>query len=219
MRGAVVVLDPGHNGGNESHPAEINRLVDVVTQKKACDAVGTQTASGYPEWSFTLDVAQRMAALLSADGVRVVLTRTDNTGWGPCITERAAIGNRAGAAAALSIHADGGPVTGRGFHVIEPALVSGHNDGIIAPSGQLGTAVRAAYRDGTGIPYADYIGAAGRSVRDDLGGLNLSRVPKVFVECGNMRNPTDAALLSDPDFRQRIARALTEGMERYLRGG
>ena len=27
------------------------------------------------------------------------------------------------------------------------------------------------------------------TVRSDLGGLNLSRVPKVFIECGNMRNP------------------------------
>jgi N-acetylmuramoyl-L-alanine amidase len=215
----VIVLDPGHNGGNASHPAEINQLVDAVTGRKACDTVGAETASGYPEWMFNLDIVQRMAALLTADGGRVVLTRTDSSGWGPCITERAAIGNRAGAAVALSVHADGGPVTGRGFHVIEPALVPGRNDGIVAPSGRLGTAVRAAYRNGTGIPFADYIGTAGLSVRNDLGGLNLSRVPKIFVECGNMRNPTDAALLSDPNFRQRIARSLVDGVERYLRGG
>jgi len=218
VRGAVIVLDPGHNGGNANHPAKIGRLVDVVTHWKACDTVGTQTSSGYPEWSFNLDVAQRMAKLLAAEGMRVVLTRTSNAGWGPCITERAAIGNRAGAAVAMSIHADGGPVSGRGFHVIEPGIVPGHNDAVIAPSARLGAAVRAAYRDGTGLPFSTYAGRAGRSVRDDLGGLNLSRVPKIFIECGNMRNATDAALLSKPDFRQRIARALTAGIVRYLRG-
>jgi N-acetylmuramoyl-L-alanine amidase len=218
VRGAVIVLDPGHNGGNAGHPAEIGRLVDVVTQRKACDTTGTQTVSGYPEWAFTLDVARRMATLLTAAGARVVLTRTSNEGWGPCITERAAIGNRSGAAAALSIHADGGPVSGRGFHVIKPALVSGHNDAIIAPSARLGALVRSAYRDGTGLPFATYAGVAGTSVRNDLGGLNLSRVPKVFIECGNMRNAADAALLSDSNFRQRIARALTAGMTRFLRG-
>jgi N-acetylmuramoyl-L-alanine amidase len=214
-----VVLDPGHNGGNARHPVEIGRLVDVITQWKACDTTGTQTASGYPEWDFNFDVAQRTGKLLTADGMKVVFTRTSNDGWGPCITERAAIGNRAGAAVALAIHADGGPVSGRGFHVIEPALVPGHNDAIIEPSGRLGTAIRTAYRDGTKLPYSTYTGTEGRSVRDDLGGLNLSRVPKVFIECGNMRNATDAALLTDPNFRQKIARALTEGIKTYLRGG
>ena len=48
------------------------------------------------------------------------MTRSDNSGWGPCINERAAIGNRADADAAISIHADGGPADGRGFHVIYP---------------------------------------------------------------------------------------------------
>ena len=50
----------------------------------------------------------------------------------------------------------------------------------------------------TGRRVADYIGQDGFSVRDDLGGLNLSDVPAVFLEAGNMRNPADAALLTDP---------------------
>ena len=53
------------------------------------------------------------ARLFVAEGATVVLTRTSNTGVGPCVTERAAIGNRARADAAISIHADGGPPGGR----------------------------------------------------------------------------------------------------------
>ena len=46
----------------------------------------------------------------------------------------------------------------------------------------------------TGMPYSNYIGdGTALDVRSDLGGLNLSTVPKVFIECGNMRNATDAA--------------------------
>jgi N-acetylmuramoyl-L-alanine amidase len=210
------VLDPGHNGGNRFHPREIGRLVDAGTLHKPCDTVGAQTAAGYPEWAFTLDVAQRLARILRRAGATVVLTRTGSRGWGPCITRRAAIGNRARADAALSIHADGGPSGGRGFHVIRPVAVRGLTDDIAATSRRLALAVRAAYRAGTGLPYSTYAGRGGLDARSDLGGLNLSDVPKVFVEAGNMRNGRDAALLSSPRFRQRIAEALARGLDAFL---
>lgn len=212
------MLDPGHNGGNRFHAAEIGRLVDAGTLRKPCDTVGAQTPAGYPEWAFTLDVAQRLARLLREDGARVVLTRSSNRGWGPCITRRAAIGNRARADAAISIHADGGPSGGRGFHVIHPVPVRGLTDDIAAPSRRLALALRAAYRGGTGLPYSTYAGRRGLVARSDLGGLNLSDVPKVFVEAGNMRNGSDAALLSDPRFRQRVADSLARGLRRFLAG-
>ena len=69
---------------------------------------------------------------------------------------------------------------------------------------------------GTGLPYATYLGRNGLSVRSDLGGLNLSDVPKVFVETGNMRNRGDAALLESPRFRERIARSIAAGLARFL---
>jgi N-acetylmuramoyl-L-alanine amidase len=212
----TIVLDPGHNGGNATHAREIGRLVWAGTHRKACDTVGAQTARGYPEWAFTMDVARRLARILRAAGAHVVLTRASSRGWGPCITRRAAIGNRAGADAAISIHADGGPAGGRGFHVIHPARIRGLTDDIAAPSRRLALAVRAAYGAGTGIPYASYVGGGGLVARGDLGGLNLSDVPKVFVEAGNMRNARDAALLSDPRFRERIALALARGLDAYL---
>ena len=211
LAGKTVVLDPGHNGANGSHPTEINRLVDAVTLRKPCDTAGAATAKGYAESAFTFDVSQRLRRLLEDAGARVVLTRPDDKGVGPCITERAAIGNRAKADAAVSIHADGGPAGGRGFHVIEPALIKGHTEPILAPSQRLASALRVNYL-ATGIPTSTYIGRDGIDVRSDLGGLNLSTVPKVFVECGNMNNPTDAALLASPDFRQRAAEALFKGL-------
>ncbi len=185
---------------------------------KPCDTAGTETASGYTEAAFAFDVALRLRAILEEAGAHVVLTRRTNRGVGPCITERAAIGNRARADAAISIHADGGPASGRGFHVIYPPSIRGLTDDIAAASRRLALAVRAAYRAGTGLPYASYVGRQGLDVRSDLGGLNLSNVPKVFVEAANMRNPIDAALLERPSFRQRIARALAAGLARYLTG-
>jgi N-acetylmuramoyl-L-alanine amidase len=56
----------------------------------------------------------------------------------------------------------------------------------------------------TSMPVADYTADKGFSERDDLGGLNLSDVPAVFLGAGNMRNASDAALLpAFLSFRQR----------------
>lgn len=216
VSGKTIAIDPGHNSGNYSHASEINRLVDAGTLHKACDTTGTATNAGYRESDFTLDVARRLRRILEARGAKVVMTRSAKTPWGPCITQRAAIGNRAHANAAISIHADGGPAGGRGFHVIYPPSIRGLTDDIAKPSKRLAYAIRSAYRAGTGLPYATYLGSAGLDVRSDLGGLNLSNVPKVFIETGNMKNSADARLLSTPSFRQRIARALANGLGQFL---
>jgi len=104
----TVVLDPGHNGASASHPAEINRPVpNGRGGTKPCNTTGTSTDGGYPEHAFTWDVALRVRQALTGRGVRVVLTRPDDAGVGPCVNDRAAIANRAGAQAVVSIHADG----------------------------------------------------------------------------------------------------------------
>jgi N-acetylmuramoyl-L-alanine amidase len=216
LRDKTITIDPGHNGGNYLHSTEINRLVNAGTLRKPCDTTGTETNSGYTEAAYTLDVALRLAALLRSAGAHVVLTRTTNSGWGPCITERAAIGNRAHADAGISIHADGGPASGRGFHVIYPPSIQGLTDDIAAASYRLALDIRSAYAAATGMPYATYIGHDGLDERSDLGGLDLSDVPKVFIETGNMRNPIDAALLESRAFHVRVALALERGLAAFL---
>ncbi|GAA1788389.1 N-acetylmuramoyl-L-alanine amidase [Actinomadura chokoriensis] len=215
VKGKVIVLDPGHNGGNASHPEVINKQVFVGNGHKPCNTTGTSTPSGYSEHAFTWDVANRLAKVLRSQGAKVTLTRENDSGVGPCITERAAIANRARADAALSIHADGAPASGHGFHVIVPLPV-GENKGIVEQSRHLGLAIRDAYHAGTGMPFATYIGKDGFDQRDDLGGLNLSTVPAAFIECGNMGNPGDAAKMSSAAFRQRMAESLATGFDDYF---
>ncbi|WP_349666493.1 N-acetylmuramoyl-L-alanine amidase [Actinomadura xylanilytica] len=217
LHGKVIVLDPGHNGGNTSHPAEIAKQVDIGNGHKECDTTGTSTNAGYDEHAFTWDVSNRLAKLLRADGAKVLLTRPNDTGVGPCVTERAAVGNKAHADAALSIHADGAAASGHGFHIIEPiAVKGGGNTKAVPASLKLGRSLRDAYHSGTGIAYSTYLGKKALDPRSDLGGLNTSTVPKVFIECGNMRNKSDAAKLSSAPFRQRIAESLAKGFGAYL---
>jgi N-acetylmuramoyl-L-alanine amidase len=220
MPPAVVVLDPGHNGGNAAAPDEINRQVPAGGFTKPCNTTGTATDAGYPEHAFTFDVAVRTAELLRAEGITVVLTRTEDAGVGPCVDARAAVANDAGAALAVSIHADGAAAGARGFHVIVPALApDGGNADILAPSQQAAYDLRTAFGAATGLAPATYPGGLvepGLTRRDDLAGLNLARVPAVFIECANMRDPQDAAAVTDPGWRQHAAQGIADGVLMFL---
>ncbi len=218
LAGRTVTIDPGHNGANGSHPSEINQPVAIGNgETKACDTAGTETASGLSEAAYAFSVAKRLRRRLEALGARVVMTRESNDGVGPCIDRRARIGNRARSDAAVSIHADGGPTSGRGFHVIYPSRIKGLTDDIYRPSRRLARRLRGAYAKLTGLPEATYIGSDGLDERSDLGGLRLSDVPKVFVETANMRNPADARRLERGRFRGRIAAGIAAGLKRFLR--
>lgn len=223
LKGKVVVIDPGHNVTNFQHSAEINRKVDIGTNWKECDTTGTSTNAGYAEAQFTMDVSHRLKAILEKQGVTVKLTHDgDSPSWGPCVDQRARIGNDAHADAAISIHADGAPVGDRGFHVILPGSVhAGGADtrAIVGPSAILGKGIAGDYHRATGEQFSNYIGdGTGLVTRKDLGGLNLSTVPKVFIECGNMRDSNDAALLTNSAWRQKAAQGISEGIVSFLRG-
>ncbi|WP_155055558.1 N-acetylmuramoyl-L-alanine amidase [Streptomyces blattellae] len=222
LKGKVVVIDPGHNPGNFQHTSEINRKVDIGTSMKECDTTGTSTNTGYPEAEFTLDVAHRMRTVLEAQGATVKLTQDGDRPFGPCIDERARIGNDARADAVVSLHADGSGTGNRGFHVILPGAVdAGAADTrpIVAPSRDLGERIVGDFVRFTGSAPSNYIGdGTGLVTRKDLGGLNLSTVPKVFIECGNMRDSKDAARLTSGAWRQKAAQGISEGIMSFLRG-
>ncbi|MEU9568700.1 N-acetylmuramoyl-L-alanine amidase [Streptomyces massasporeus] len=222
LKGKVVVIDPGHNPGNFQHASEINRKVDIGTNAKECDTTGTSTNDGYTEAKFTLDVAHRMRTLLQEQGATVKLTQDGDRPFGPCVDERARIGNQAKADAVVSIHADGSGAGNRGFHVILPGAVhAGAADtrAIVGPSRDLGERVAGRFVAVTGSAPSNYVGDGGGLVtRKDLGGLNLSTVPKVFIECGNMRDSKDAASLTSGAWRQKAAQGISEGIVSFLRG-
>ena len=118
LAGTTIHVDAGHNGANGAHASQVNRNVPAGTggYRKACDTTGTQTDDGrLTEARLNLDVARRLERRLRRLGANVVMTRATNDGVGPCVDERAAIGNRARADLALSIHADGGRGRVAGF--------------------------------------------------------------------------------------------------------
>jgi N-acetylmuramoyl-L-alanine amidase len=215
LAGKVVGIDPGHNGRNYADPAFINHLIWNGRERETCDTTGTATDSGYPEARFNFNVARYLTRDLRAEGARVVLTRTSNNGVGPCVTTRAQILDRAHANVAIDIHADGGPPGGRGFAILEP-VADGPNNRVLGSSRRFGADLRRIYRSVTGMPVSTYDGLDGIAYRNDLAGLNLTTVPKVLIECGNMRNATDAALLVRASFQQRAAQAFARAITVFV---
>jgi N-acetylmuramoyl-L-alanine amidase len=67
-----------------------------------------------------------------------------------------------------------------------------------------------------GLTPATYIGSNGLYGRADLTGLNLAQYPSILVECGNMKNPQDAALMSSQQGQQAIANAVARGIAAFI---
>ena len=215
LAGIVIALNPGHNGGNASHIAQISRLVWAGNRWKACDTVGTTTVAGYPEHRFNYLVALRVKSRLEALGATVYMTRTSDTGTGPCISVRGQFGSRVHARLTLSIHADGSRSGNRGFFVMRPGFVRGYTDDIMARSAVLARALRTGLVR-AGLPIANYYASNGIIARTDLGTLNRSDVPAVMVELGNMKNRSDAARMTSGIGRDRYARGLVAGIRIFL---
>jgi N-acetylmuramoyl-L-alanine amidase len=214
VAGKIVFLDPGHNGAND---ASISRQVPTGRGgTKDCQASGTSTDEGYPEHSFTWETTLRVRQALTALGVRTAMSRGNDNALGPCVDERAAMANQLQPNAIVSIHADGGPATGRGFHVLysSPPL----NNAQAGPSIRFAQLMRDQLQ-ASGIPPSNYIGQGGLNPRSDIAGLNLAQYPSILVELGNMKNPADKALITTPEGRQKYADAVVRGIIAFLQTG
>jgi N-acetylmuramoyl-L-alanine amidase len=220
LSGRTIVIDPGHQLGNHNFPSQINRQVPAGGFKKACNTTGTATNGGYPEATFTWKVARVLAARLERLGADVRLTRHSNSQkrWGPCVDARGRAGNSIPADLKISIHGDGSFTAGaHGFHVIAPPDRRPWTHDIFKASHRLALDTRAALR-GVHLRVANYIaGGDGLDVRSDLGTLNLSNVPTVMVELGNMRNAGDARRMTSRSGRATYARGLAHAVRHFLR--
>ena len=212
VAGLIVFLDPGHQAAMDG----MSRQVPTGRGgSKDCQASGTSTEDGFPEHTFTWDTTLRVRQALTALGVRTAMSRGDDTGAGPCVDERAAMANAIRPNAIVSLHADGGPPTGRGFHVLysSPPL----NAAQAGPAVQFAKVMRDSLA-GSGIPPSTYVGSSGLNPRADIAGLNLAQYPSVLVELGNMKNPIDSGLMKTTEGRQKYADAVVRGIVAFLGG-
>src|ERR1700712_4933314 len=75
LAGKVIVLDPGHGAAADG---PLSRQVpNGRGGTKDCQTTGTSTDAGFPEHTFTRDVALLVSNVLTAMGATTVLSRAD----------------------------------------------------------------------------------------------------------------------------------------------
>ncbi len=214
-----VVLDAGH-GGND---------------------VGTHGPSGYFEKDLTLDVAQRLGALIEERmGSEVVYTRSDDTYVG--LEERTRIANQHEADLFLSIHANSSPyrtaagvetyvlnfttsksaletaarenaTSDRSIHELHELLEKIALKDKIDESREFASKLQSSL---SVVSKSSTQAAKNRGVKTApfvvLIGANM---PSVLAEIGFLTNSSEEALLRKPEHRQKIAEALYKGIAAY----
>lgn len=183
--GGVIVIDPGHGG---SDCGAMNRGLNLS------------------EASVTLDICKRLQAILKAQGWNVVMTRTTdvdvsyaNSSAREELGARCKVANDAKADLFVSVHCNASvnaSSNGTSIHYYK------QSDYVLAS--QLQSSV---------------MGSTGRNNR----GLQANRfyvlahtqMPAVLVETAFLTNSTEGSLLNDPNYRQKIAEGLAQGLRQY----
>jgi len=168
----IVVIDAGHGGHDRG---------GIPGQK-------------VPEKEMTLDVAQRLKSVLTANGYRVVMTR-DSDVFVPLPT-RVAIANSYRNAIFVCIH----------FNSTQRAGADGIETYFYS-------------RDSLPLASAVHYFVAGGAPSPNRGVrrrgyyvLRKTSVPAVLVECGFLTNPTEAAYAQNTTYRQKLAEEIAAGV-------
>ncbi len=213
-----VVLDPGHGGSDP----------------------GARTPFGQWEKEITLDVARRLRSLLQEAGLEVAMTRdADET---VSLRERALLANAARGDVFVSIHFNALPV--RRHRGIETYFLGPTDDPQVerlagwenrdsgyslADFRRLLEGVYTHVRQADSRQFAQTVHrtllAALTEVSPGIkdGGVKpapfvvlvATEMPGILAEVSYLSNEDDARLLADPEYRQRVARALAAGIRAY----
>jgi len=194
----TVVLDPGHGGKDDG--AKGNGLV---------------------EKNLSLDVALRIEQILKPFNFPVVLTRRDDTY--PTLEERAATANRIDNAIFVSIHFN------HAHDRVSTGVETFFAPDKIPPPGNWTWVGFFNKPDAppldNGETLAGFIQASlvmrtdavNRGIKNnqELYVVRHTHCPAVLVECGFINNPLEAQLISNGEYRQRLASAIAEGIMSY----
>ena len=198
---STIVLDPGH-GGKDSGAIGQRK----VYEKKA-----------------VLSIANRVKKQLEAKKIKVRMTRTSDTL--PSLQERSDYAVKVGADLFVSIHADAaGSPAAHGVETFAMTAAGCDSSNFYGQPGNKSV--------GRGNQYDAANAVLGFSIQSNLvktskrsdRGLRRARFavlknapcPAALVECGFISNPEEEALMIDPNYRETVARGISNGIIGYI---
>lgn len=194
----TIVIDPGHGGRDAGAHAH-----------------------GLTEKDLTLDVGFRVRRLLHGFGFKTAMTRTGDTYLS--LAERVAFANQVDNSFFVSLHFDKSPNTAASGVETFYATAKVAPEGAWTWVGYFSDPHRATDAD-NGETFAGYVqtalatrtNAVNRGIRGrELYVVRHTRSPAVLVEGGFISNPFDASLLAMPEYRERLAASIVEGVVQY----
>ena len=158
---------------------------------------GRISSSCYYEKIYTLDVAKRLQTILHRERIPSVMTRyADKT---VSLEQRAKLANQYQNIVFVSIHFNAS--TDRRIRGIETYYLS-------RKSQKIAWQVQDALADVTGEP--------DRGVKkSDFYVLRETKAPALLIECGFLSNTKDLKLAQSPEYRQKLAQAIANGLLKY----
>ncbi|HSM80634.1 MAG TPA: N-acetylmuramoyl-L-alanine amidase [Nodosilinea sp.] len=177
----VVAIDPGHGGRDPG-------------------AVGI---GGLQEKQVIFPISRRVAELLEAQGIVVVMTRRDDVAVD--LQARAEIANRAQANLFVSIHANAISMSRPDVNGIE-SYYSSETGRRLAATLQASMLAATGMRD-RGVKQARFVV------------LRQTTMPAALLEVGFVTGAQDAPRLADPAWRETMAQAIARGILQYIQQG
>lgn len=181
--------------------ALLNKLI-VVDPGHGGKNPGAIGVTGIWESEVNYDIANRLNELLVEAGAFTIMTRKGNQD--PNLYERAAMGNQNRADIFVSIHSDAHPKP----ETRGTTIYAHHNASKDAWS--LGWYVHNEIVQATGLKSMGLRAANFVVVREP-------KMPSILVETAYVTNREDEALLKDPEFRQKVAQAIFDGILIYFK--
>jgi N-acetylmuramoyl-L-alanine amidase len=194
----TVVVDPGH-GGHDS---------------------GARGVFGNEE-TYTLDTSMRLARLLQARGLKVLMTRTRDSY--PSLPQRVAAANAAPSSIFVSVHFNSGGSNAQGVETYALAP-QGTNRSRKEDNENDAVRFRGNSRDSENIALATAVHASmlyqlkavDRGVlRDRWFLLKGIQTPGILVEGGFITSPAECAKIHTPQYRERLAGSIAAGIMNY----
>ncbi len=206
LTGKVIVIDPGHGVVDDYSVYEA--VAPGSTTTKPAHATGTR-GNNWSEAELNLANGKLLKNKLEMLGATVYMTRATERSELSNIG-RAKFGNEHNADLSIKLHADGSTNTNiNGTCTLIPGAGC-VTDYVYAESKRAGEYIQ------NGV--VSKAGSVDRGVvqRTDMTGFNWSEVPVVIVEVGFMTNPQEDTLLYTPQYREKIAEGIADGVIKYF---